>query len=108
MSIDAALVLSGAVLTSFVGVTGLVHRMTLDRCLPQFLLKTNSRGTTHRIIIAFFLLCVSVLAITHQSVPEGTAAAIASAVSDLNLPDDEDSTGGDVDSDAAASELTDG
>jgi amino acid transporter len=64
ISVDAALVLSGAVLTSFVGVTGLVNRMTLDRCLPQFLLKTNRRGTTHRIIICFFLLCVSVLFIT--------------------------------------------
>ena len=64
ISVDAAMVLSGAVLTSFVGVTGLVHRMTLDRCLPQFLLKTNRRGTTHRIIVAFFLLCVSVLFIT--------------------------------------------
>ena len=38
--------------------------MTLDRCLPQFLLKTNRRGTTHRIILAFFLLCVSILFIT--------------------------------------------
>ncbi|MCG6962131.1 MAG: APC family permease [Acidobacteria bacterium] len=65
ISVDAALVLSGAVLTSFVGVTGLVRRMTLDRCLPQFLLKTNRRGTTHRIIAAFFLLCVSILLITH-------------------------------------------
>jgi amino acid transporter len=64
ISVDAALVLSGAVLTSFVGVNGLVHRMTLDRCLPQFFLKTNRRGTTHRIIIAFFVLSVSVLMIT--------------------------------------------
>ena len=64
ISIDAALVLSGAVLTSYVGVTGLVHRMTLDRCLPQFLLKTNQRGTAYLIIIAFFLLCVSILLIT--------------------------------------------
>ena len=64
ISVDAALVLSGAVLTSFVGVNGLVRRMTLDRCLPQFLLKTNRRGTTHRIIIAFFVLCVSILLIT--------------------------------------------
>jgi amino acid transporter len=64
ISIDAVLVLSGAVLTSFVGVNGLVRRMTLDRCLPQFLLKTNRRGTTHRIIIAFFILSVSVLLIT--------------------------------------------
>jgi len=80
ISIDAALVLSGAVLTSFVGVTGLVHRMTLDRCLPQFLLKTNSRGTTHRIIIAFFILCVSVLFITQNSVPAGTGDSIIAAI----------------------------
>jgi amino acid transporter len=60
IAVDAVLVLSGAVLTSFVGVNGLVHRMALDRCLPQFLLKTNRRGTTHRILIVFFILCVSV------------------------------------------------
>lgn len=72
ISIDGALVLSGAVLTSFVGVNGLVHRMTLDRCLPQFFLKKCQRGTTHRILIAFFLLCVSVLVIT-----EGDLKALA-------------------------------
>ena len=64
VSIDAALVLSGAVLTSFVGVNGLIRRMTLDRCLPQFLLKQNRRGTTHWIILIFFLMTVSVLLIT--------------------------------------------
>ena len=64
ISVDAALVLSGAVLTSFVGVNGLIRRMTLDRCLPQYLLKTNRRGTTHRIIASFFILSVSVLLIT--------------------------------------------
>jgi len=64
VSVDAALVLSGAVLTSYVGVTGLVKRMTLDRCLPQVFLKTNRLGTTHLIIIAFFLLAVSVLLLT--------------------------------------------
>jgi amino acid transporter len=64
ISVDAVLVLSGAVLTSFVGVTGLVHRMALDRCLPQFLLKKTRRGTTHRIIIMFFLLSVSILLLT--------------------------------------------
>ncbi|MFV2068038.1 MAG: APC family permease [Pirellulales bacterium] len=68
ISVDAILVLSGAVLTSYVGVNGLVRRMTLDRCLPQFLLKTSRRGTTHRIIIAFFLLSVSVLIITKGEV----------------------------------------
>jgi amino acid transporter len=65
ISADAALVLSGAVLTSFVGVNGLVGRMTLDRCLPQFLAKKNRRGTTHRVLAGFFLLTVSVLLITH-------------------------------------------
>ncbi len=64
ISVNAALVLSGAVLTSFVGVNGLVRRMTLDRCLPQFLLKTNRRGSTHRILISFLLLTISVLWIT--------------------------------------------
>jgi amino acid transporter len=64
ISIDATLVLSGAVLTSFVGVNGLMRRMALDRVLPQFLLETNRRGTTHRIIIGFFLLAVSVHVIT--------------------------------------------
>ncbi|MFK7821787.1 MAG: APC family permease [Planctomycetaceae bacterium] len=88
ISIDAAMVLSGAVLTSFVGVTGLVHRMTLDRCLPQFLLKTNARGTTHRIIVAFFLLCVSVLAITTNHVPAADVEKLSEVVaaSDVTVP----------------------
>jgi len=64
VSIDAALVLSGAVLTAYVGVTGLVTRMTLDRCLPQILLKTGRQGTHFLIIFSFFLLTVSVLLIT--------------------------------------------
>ncbi len=66
VSVDAVLVLSGAVLTSFVGVTGLMRRMSLDRCLPQFLLKENRwRGTNHWIILLFLALCVSILFITH-------------------------------------------
>ena len=66
VSIDAVLVLSGAVLTSFVGVTGLIRRMSLDRCLPQFLLQENKwRGTNHWIILLFLALCVSILFITH-------------------------------------------
>ncbi|MCG2459193.1 APC family permease [Flavobacteriaceae bacterium F89] len=66
--IDAFLVLSGAVLTSFVGVSGLLERMTLDRILPQFFLKKNNRGSSYRIIIMFFLLCISVLFITKGEV----------------------------------------
>lgn len=62
--LDAVLVLSGAVLTSFIGVTGLVRRMALDQCFPHFLLKVNPRGTYHRIIISFFLVCTSILIFT--------------------------------------------
>ena len=68
VSIDAVLVLSGAVLTSFVGVTGLIERMTLDRILPAYFLKKNNRGSSYRIIILFFLLSVSILLITHGKV----------------------------------------
>ncbi len=69
VSIDAVLVLSGAVLTAYVGVTGLVRRMALDRCLPQFLLKENKlRNTNHWIIIGFFALCCSIVAITTNEV----------------------------------------
>jgi len=69
VSIDAVLVLSGAVLTSFVGVTGLVRRMALDRCLPQFLLRENRwRRTNHWILIGFFALCASILSLTHARI----------------------------------------
>lgn len=68
ISIDAFLVLSGAVLTSFVGVSGLLERMTLDRILPQFFLKKNKKGSSYRIIIMFFILAVSVLLITNGDV----------------------------------------
>jgi amino acid transporter len=75
VSVDAALVLSGAVLTSYVGVTGLVRRMSLDRCLPQFLLLENrARRTPHWIILSFFLLCCSILFITKGHV--GTLAGV--------------------------------
>jgi amino acid transporter len=65
VSVDAVLVLSGAVLTAYVGVTGLIRRMALDRCLPQFLLKENEiRRTNHWIILVFFGLCCSIVFIT--------------------------------------------
>ncbi|MCG2459540.1 APC family permease [Flavobacteriaceae bacterium F89] len=70
ISIDAALVLSGAVLTSFVGVGGLVERMALDRILPKFLIKKNKRGSTYFIAITFFLLCSSILFITRGNLAE--------------------------------------
>jgi len=75
VSLDAVLVLSGAVLTSYVGVTGLVRRMSLDRCLPQFLLRENRlRRTNHWIILAFFVLCASILRVTEGRI--GTLAGV--------------------------------
>lgn len=64
ISIDAAIVLSGAVLTAFIGVNGLMKRMTLDRIFPQMLLKENKSGSSPRIIITFYILCLSILFIT--------------------------------------------
>ncbi|GAM17065.1 hypothetical protein SAMD00019534_002400 [Acytostelium subglobosum LB1] len=65
ISIDACLVLSGSVITSYVGIIGLVRRMALDRCLPQFLLKENPwRRTNHFIIILFFLVCTSLFVLS--------------------------------------------
>ncbi|QVY65889.1 APC family permease [Polaribacter sp. Q13] len=68
IAIDAFLVLSGAVLTSFVGVSGLLERMALDRILPQYFLKKNKKGSSYRIIIVFLLLTISVLLITNGNV----------------------------------------
>jgi amino acid transporter len=54
VTIDAAVVLAGSVLTSYVGVVGLVRRMALDRCLPASLLARNRRfGSDHVTIVAF-------------------------------------------------------
>jgi amino acid transporter len=62
--LDAFLVLSGAVLTSYVGFGGLIHRMTLDQCFPQFLLKKTRRGSYPFIILTFMILCISILYLT--------------------------------------------
>lgn len=64
ISVDAALVLSGAVLTAFIGVNGLMKRMALDRIFPQMILKESKKGSTPRILITFYILCISILLIT--------------------------------------------
>ncbi|ETN15298.1 hypothetical protein PPTG_06585 [Phytophthora nicotianae INRA-310] len=64
VSVDAFIVLSGSVLTSYVGICGLVRRLATDRVLPSFLAKTNQlRGTNHYVIAAFFLLSASLVLI---------------------------------------------
>lgn len=85
ISIDAILVLSGATLTSYVGVTGLVERMTLDRCLPRFLLKRGSRNTPYRIIVSFFVLSVSVLLLTRGELKSLAAVYALSFLSVMGL-----------------------
>ncbi len=64
---DAFLVLAGAVLTSFIGASGLMYRMALDHCLPSSVLlpQLKSRNSNvSRIVIAFSLLCLSILFMT--------------------------------------------
>jgi len=58
---DATLVLMGSVLTSYVGVTGLCRRMTLDRCLPQVFIHENPITKTPYVIILLFLVITSSL-----------------------------------------------
>jgi amino acid transporter len=60
VSVDAFVVLAAALLTGYVGINGLIRRMAMDRCLPQFLLIKNPwTGTDSFILVGFFLLCVS-------------------------------------------------
>ncbi|RLN93473.1 hypothetical protein BBJ28_00003359 [Nothophytophthora sp. Chile5] len=66
VAFDAFIVLSGAVLTAYVGFVGLVRRLASDRILPDFLLHVNSlRGTNHFIIIGYFLVSTSLVLILH-------------------------------------------
>lgn len=67
---DAFMVLSGAVLASFVGASGLLYRMTLDHCFPSSILlpklKNRNQNAT-RIIVTFAALCISILFMTKGS-----------------------------------------
>ncbi|KAI9599122.1 amino acid permease-domain-containing protein [Syncephalis fuscata] len=65
ITIDAVIVLCAGVLTAFVGVSGLIVRMTADRLLPQILLQRNRfTGSPHWIILSFLLVCCSLYAIS--------------------------------------------
>lgn len=62
---------STAVLTAFVGLDGLVFRMSLDKCLPVvFLQKNGWRGTNHYIILTFLLLCIALIVVMDGKVSE--------------------------------------
>lgn len=80
LSLDAAIVLAGSVLTSYVGITGLLRQMALDRCFPALFLRTNRlRGTNHWIIITFFVVCVSMSFLLGQSQLNALAGVYAIA-----------------------------
>lgn len=69
VSIDAFIVLAAALLTGYVGINGLIRRMSMDRCLPQFFLTKNPyTGTDSFILVGFFLLCVSQVVILDSDV----------------------------------------
>ncbi|TYZ64180.1 hypothetical protein PybrP1_006327 [[Pythium] brassicae (nom. inval.)] len=66
VSLDAFVVLAGGVLTSYVGITGLVRRLAFDRVLPAFLARANAwRGTNHYIILLFFAVQASLVLALH-------------------------------------------
>lgn len=62
--IDAFMVLTGAVLGAFIGVSGLCYRLAADSCLPGYFTKLNARGTHSRIVLGFSFLCGSILILT--------------------------------------------
>ncbi len=64
IAIDAVLVLSGAVLTAYIGVSGLIARMALDGVLPSALAKKNNKESYPIAVISFFVLCTSILMVT--------------------------------------------
>lgn len=69
VSIDAFIVLAAALLTGYVGINGLIRRMSMDRCLPQFFLVKNPwTGTDSFILVGFFLLCVSQVVVLDSDV----------------------------------------
>ena len=64
VALDALLVLSGAVLAAYIGVSGLVSRMAGDNCLPSFLDRQNARGGYPAIAALFFICSASILFFT--------------------------------------------
>jgi len=55
--VDAAMVLTGAVLTAFVGYTGVTTRMAMDRLMPEEMVVSGKWfGTRHWIVFSFWCL----------------------------------------------------
>ncbi|KDO21989.1 hypothetical protein SPRG_12848 [Saprolegnia parasitica CBS 223.65] len=62
VAIDAFIVLSAGVLTGYVGITGLIRRLSNDRVMPEFLSYENKwRHTPHNISMSFFVIGSSLI-----------------------------------------------
>ncbi|OQR91399.1 hypothetical protein THRCLA_09013 [Thraustotheca clavata] len=62
VAIDALVCLAAGVLTAYVGITGLIRRLSNDRIVPEFLATENKwRGTPHWISISFFIIGSSLI-----------------------------------------------
>ncbi|KAF0694960.1 Aste57867_14183 [Aphanomyces stellatus] len=69
VTIDGFIVLAGSVLTSYVGITGLVRRMACDRVMPEFLLAENAwRRTNHYIILSYFAIASSLVVVLNGNI----------------------------------------
>eukprot|EP00743_Colponemidia_sp_Colp-15_P003881 GILK01004188.1.p1 GENE.GILK01004188.1~~GILK01004188.1.p1 ORF type:complete len:685 (+),score=76.45 GILK01004188.1:80-2056(+) len=69
IAVDASVVLCGSVLTAYVGVGGLVTRLSMDRCLPRLFLRTNRWTKSHHwTILGFFLLTSSLYGVVSGDV----------------------------------------
>jgi amino acid transporter len=86
ISVDAGVVLSGAVLTSYVGIGGLMRRLASDKVMPALLLQENPcRRTPHYVIVGFFLLTSSLCIITEGSVEVLTGVYCVAFLSVMSL-----------------------
>ncbi|OQR82549.1 hypothetical protein ACHHYP_15868 [Achlya hypogyna] len=69
VSLDAFIVLSGAVLTAYVGINGLVRRLASDHILPAFLMHENAcRRTNHWILFGYFGVATSLVLVLEGNV----------------------------------------
>ncbi|CAK4745518.1 hypothetical protein LEN26_016727 [Aphanomyces euteiches] len=69
VTIDAFIVLSGAVLTAYVGINGLIRRLASDRVVPPFFLAENSwRHTNHWILFGYFAVATSLVVVLDGNV----------------------------------------
>ncbi|ETW07093.1 hypothetical protein H310_03163 [Aphanomyces invadans] len=69
VTLDAFIVLSGAVLTAYVGINGLIRRLASDRVVPPFLLHENAwRHTNHWILWGYFGVATSLVLVLRGDV----------------------------------------